>query len=297
MYILIYLVLEAVVMGELFDNEFLNGLQNLKIYSSNFSDTGFSGARKSKSKGSSVEFSDFRQYFHGDDFRRIDWNAYGRFGKLFVKLFMEEREANIYIFLDISNSMDFGTPSKSFVSRRLGAAFAYMALAGFDSLNIATFNSSLADTIKGLRGMNSFPGVLNYLKSLQYSGTSQLFTRVKAVNPKKKGISIIISDLMMDEDLGETFGFLKYLNHEVYLCHCLSMDEVKPELSGNLRLLDSENETFMDITINSSILKVYEKAYHDFISHIEALCTKFGINYVDANTSLKFEEIIKKTVK
>lgn len=284
-------------MGELFDNEFIQKLQNLKIYTRNSADTGFSGARKSRSKGSSVEFSDFRQYFDGDDFRRIDWNAYGRFDKLFVKLFMEERESNIYLFLDASTSMDFGTPNKNYISRRLGAAFSYMTLAGYDSLNIAAINSSNSDSIKGLRGMNSFVRALNYLKTIQYTGKCNLLSSIKIMNPKKKGISIIISDLFIDEELSEILGYLKYLNHEVYLCHCLSPEEIKPSIGGNFRLVDSETQKYFDVTCTSSILKVYEKTYQGFITNIEDLCIKYAVNYIDANTSRKFEEILKKAVK
>ncbi|MDP4178692.1 MAG: DUF58 domain-containing protein, partial [Bacillota bacterium] len=98
---------------KIFDTEFLKKLDSIALNANITMSEGSSGSRKSKSKGSSVEFSDYREYTAGDDFRRVDWNAYGRFDRLFVKLFMEEREALINIFIDSSKSMNYGNPKKS----------------------------------------------------------------------------------------------------------------------------------------------------------------------------------------
>ena len=111
-------------MGEkLFDQEFFAKLNNLAIAMNTRMTYGIGGGRKSNAKGNSVEFSDFREYRLGDDIRRIDWNAYGRFDKLFVKLFMEEKEGLFQIFLDASKSMDFGEKNKSVCAQRI--AFEY----------------------------------------------------------------------------------------------------------------------------------------------------------------------------
>ena len=103
---------------KLIDSNLLKKLESLKLNTTITLNQGYGGGRKSKSKGSSVEFSDFREYVPGDDFRKIDWNAYGRFKKLFIKLFMEESEANINIFIDTSKSMDFGNPKKATLAKR-----------------------------------------------------------------------------------------------------------------------------------------------------------------------------------
>jgi len=122
-------------MSQLFDSEFLKKIQQLVITSKIVLSDGAGGNRKSRSKGSSIEFSDYREYSLGDDFRRIDWNAYGRFEKLFIKLFMEEREAHVHIFLDTSKSMDWGEPNKSFASRRLAAELSYISPSNYDKVS------------------------------------------------------------------------------------------------------------------------------------------------------------------
>jgi uncharacterized protein (DUF58 family) len=95
-----------------FDPDFLMKLERLTLQGSKLVQGGTGGNRRSKAKGSAIEFSDFREYTLGDDYRSIDWNAYARFERLFVKLYMEEREAYITVFLDASASMDQGEPNK-----------------------------------------------------------------------------------------------------------------------------------------------------------------------------------------
>lgn len=104
-----------------FDEDFLNKLEQLKLHSKKTIQGGTGGNRRSKAKGSSIEFSDFREYSPGDDYRSIDWNAYARFEKLFIKLYMEERETNISILLDSSASMGKTDPNKAIAAKRLAA--------------------------------------------------------------------------------------------------------------------------------------------------------------------------------
>jgi uncharacterized protein (DUF58 family) len=180
----------------IFDSDFLNKLRQLSIAARVVIPGGNSGNRKSRSKGSSVEFSDFREYSAGDDFRRVDWNAFGRFEKLFVKLFMEEREAKISIYLDLSNSMDWGTPHKGIAARRLAAALAYIALCGMDRVSLSCIYGHELKTRDSLRGKQALPNLLNFLDNHLYQGTTLLTRAVRSSNMKgENGISIIISPL------------------------------------------------------------------------------------------------------
>ena len=115
-------------MSDLFDAGFFARLNHLKLASHIRLDKGLSGGRKSSAKGSSVEFSDFREYLPGDDIRRIDWNVYGRLDKLYVKQFMEEKEALYHVFLDTSASMDFGQGKKSVMARASKMAWAVFVI-------------------------------------------------------------------------------------------------------------------------------------------------------------------------
>src|SRR3954465_4971244 len=83
------------------------------------------GERRSKRKGQSVEFADFRNYVAGDDLRFIDWNTYARLDRLFLKMFLEEEDLHFYALLDASQSMSFGTPTKLHYAKQLAAALGF----------------------------------------------------------------------------------------------------------------------------------------------------------------------------
>lgn len=281
-------------MSELFDGEFLNKLQQLAIISKITLADGASGNRKSKSKGSSVEFSDYREYSVGDDFRRIDWNAYGRFEKLFIKLFMEEREAPVNIFLDTSSSMDWGNPNKSISSRKLAAAISYISLSNYDRISIFCTSSRLEKLKLSMRGKNSFGEILDFLENIRYGGETDLYNAVRESNLKAgKGISIIISDLFSRGSLLDILNYLHYRKQEVHICHLLSPQEVNPDIKSSLRLVDSETGEFMDVTPTPLLLKIYTRVYNRFVSGIEELCFKRNVNYMRFETSTPVEEMIK----
>ncbi|MCX7841725.1 MAG: DUF58 domain-containing protein [Clostridia bacterium] len=284
-------------MSELFDSNFLNKLQQLVITSKIILSDGSGGNRKSRSKGSSVEFSDYREYSPGDDYRRIDWNAFGRFEKLFVKLYMEEREAPVQILLDTSRSMSWGEPSKSIASRKLAAALGYISLANYDRVTLACLNNTLHSFKPSLRGKNSFGELLDCLEKVEYSGTTDIYAALQAMNIKTcKGITVIISDMFTPGSFTEIIKYLQYRKQEVYLCHVLSPQETNPEITESLRLIDSETGEYKDVTATPMLLKTYQKVYSSFITRLEDTCFRYGASYIHLKTSLPVEQMIKMVV-
>ena len=116
------------------DAAFFDRLSRLRLAMGHRTSMNLTGNRKSIQKGSSMEFSDFREYMPGDDIRRIDWNAYGRLDRFYIKEYMEEKEAVISILIDTSASMDHGEKKKSELACMLAAAVSYMGLNGMDCL-------------------------------------------------------------------------------------------------------------------------------------------------------------------
>jgi uncharacterized protein (DUF58 family) len=282
-------------MGKIVDMEFLNKLQRLSISAKKALAEGGGGIRKSKSKGSSVEFSDYREYAAGDDFRKIDWNAYARFDRLFIKLFMEEREANVNIFLDISKSMDWGEPNKSVTSRKLAAALSYISLINYDRVSLYAVSNGVEKSLKFLRNKGSFVKVINFLESIEYTNKTSFVTSIKSMNLKlQKGISVIISDLMENSELNDMLSYLKYCNQETYVFHVLSPQEIAPEFNENVRIVDSETGMYRDIKITDKLLSKYKKVYNDYVVSIEEKCRKWGFNYINSNTSIDIEKHLKR---
>lgn len=279
------------------DNETLKKIQTLSLQVSVPLSGQASGNRKSRSKGSSVEFSDFREYVPGDDFRRIDWNAYGRFNKLFVKLFMEEREAPVQIFLDSSLSMNYGEPDKNLAARRLAAALSYISLAAYDRVHILPWNDRVQGPFGPFRTQAAFMEVVNLLEGLENAGKSCFTEALRKMEWKAgRGISVVITDGLMEEGLDEGLKYLKYRRQEVFLCHILSRQELSPELSGALELIDSETGHKMEVTVSGSLMAAYENNLKHFLSGIREQCKKWGVHYALLPSDMPVDRMVKSVI-
>src|SRR5881227_3592085 len=126
-------------MTNLLTPELLRRLDQFQLLAARRAKSSAKGERRSRARGQSVEFADYRTYVHGDDFRYLDWNLYGRLERLFLKLYEEERELPVRIFLDASESMTFGEPRKFDFARQVAAAVGYVALSGFDRVSVIPF--------------------------------------------------------------------------------------------------------------------------------------------------------------
>jgi uncharacterized protein (DUF58 family) len=127
----------------LLDPEFLTKLEQLELVCRKIFAGRMKGERRSKRKGTSVEFADHRNYTAGDDLRHLDWNVYGRLDRLFLKLFLEEEDLHLSVLLDTSQSMDFGDPTKLHYGRQVAAALAFIALVNHDRVRLDAFSSGL----------------------------------------------------------------------------------------------------------------------------------------------------------
>jgi Uncharacterized conserved protein (some members contain a von Willebrand factor type A (vWA) domain) len=282
-------------MSELFDSEFMKKLEKLVITSKVILEGNTIGNRKSHSKGSSVEFSDYREYASGDDFRRVDWNAYGRFEKLFIKLFMEEREAPVSIILDASKSMDWGEPNKSMASRRLAAALGFISLANFDRVMVAALSDRLENMKCNLRGRNSVKELLRFLENIRYENPTDMPKALKSLDMRgERGITILISDLFSNGMFREVLNYLRFRRQDIFVCHILSPNEIEPGLDESLRLIDSETAEYREVTASTQLIKAYKKAFDSFVAGIEEECFRAGAEYIRLDTAMQIEQMIKK---
>lgn len=276
----------------IFDTEFLKKLDTIAINVRMIMSQGGGGNRKSRSKGSSVEFSDFREYSMGDDFRRIDWNAYGRFDKLFVKLFMEEQEAVINIFVDSSKSMDFGSPKKSELALKLAGVLSFLALNNLDRVCI---NSLTKDSFKqstAVTGRSMFDRCIAFLEAISFTGETDLNASIKKKDTKGRGLSVIISDFFTAGGIEEAIKYLLYKKQDVFLIHVLSPEELNPEMEGQVRLLDSETGRSMDVAVTPVLLKRYQSKLNEFESGIREFCSRMGASYIQVSSADSIEKIV-----
>ncbi len=255
----------------------------------------FKGERRSPRRGGSVEFADYREYAPGDDFRQIDWNAYARLERLFLRLFVEEEDVTVHVLLDASESMNFGQPAKWEYARRVAAALGYIALVGMDRLCGAGFGHPTERPyvlFPPHRGKAQALAWFEWLGHLQPGGTTLPGTALLsyAANVKRAGPLVLIGDLM-DDGWRDGIQTLAANGYEITLLHLLSPQETHPELEGDLKLLDSETRATVEITADLDLLSRYQARVYEWQNEWAQFCAARAISYAPVETSMPFEEL------
>jgi uncharacterized protein (DUF58 family) len=283
----------------LLDPEFLHKLEQLELVSRRIFVGRMKGERKSKRRGSSVEFAEHRNYTTGDDLRHIDWNVYGRLDKLFLKLFLEEEDLHVYTLLDTSLSMDFGTPTKLRYGKQVAAALAFVGLVNHDRVLVDTFSARLDQGLHGIRGRSQMWRVVQYLDNLDANGQSNLTAAARefAIRHAGKGVVVVISDFLDKNGYQDALRYLLARNMDIFVIHILSQEEVEPELVGDLRLVDCEDDDTAEITISAPLLKRYKDNLNGFVGGLKEWCTQRGITYIFTNNQFPFDKLILKYLR
>jgi uncharacterized protein (DUF58 family) len=278
----------------LLDPEFMHKLEQLELVSRKIIMGRMKGERKSKRRGSSVEFAEHRQYAAGDDLRHIDWNAYGRLDRLFLKLFLEEEDLQVHTLLDTSLSMNFGTPTKLYYGKQVAAALAFVGLVNHDRVIMETFADRLDQGIPGVRGRSQMWRVIQYLERLQPTGESNLTTAARdfAIRHGGKGVVVVISDFLDKHGYEDALRYLLARNMDIYVVHVLSREEVEPELVGDLRLVDCEDDDVAEITMSAPLLKRYKDNLNAFVGGLKEWCVRRGITYIFTTNQYPFDKLI-----
>jgi len=285
---------------QLFDGQFLKKLEMLTLVAKQLFRGDSRGERRSTVHGASVEFADFRPYVQGDDFRRIDWNAYAKFENLMLRLFVEEQELAVHIVLDTSASMNYGEPNKFDYARRLAAALAYIALANTDRVTLTTVacdperDTVLGPTSHPFRGKAGIVRAMDQLAGIKPAGKTDLNASLErfALRTTRAGLVIVISDLLSENGFEEGFKRLRYGKHDVVIIQTLAPQELLPELLGDVRLVDMETQTGVDITANRAVLTAYAKRLNAFLHEIQSFAHKSAASYVLANTATDFQDLV-----
>lgn len=261
----------------------------------------YTGERRSMRHGQSVEFADFRNYVPGDDLRFIDWNLYARTERLYLKLFLQEQELSVYILLDLSESMTFGDPPKERLARRLAAALGYLALSRGDALSIqagaktATGNPGEFRLTKGLGFARR---MLWHLQNLQPGGAVSLaqFVNRSLRKIRRPGLVILISDFLGEENFEEALRPIVARRHEAIIIQLLDREEWDPQLRGDLKLVDSESDSPVEISATPALLKRYRNRVEAWCLSIEAYCARRGLTYVRIFNDTPLEDIVFRTL-
>ena len=273
--------------------EFLAQLERLELVSRKIFRGRLKGERRSTRKGQSVEFADFRNYVPGDDLRFIDWNTYARLDRLFLKMFFEEEDLHFYALVDASPSMSFGTPSKLRYAQQLAAALGFIGLIRGDRVRIETLGQANVSA-PVFRGRASVWRMQDHLTSLQADQKTSLAQGVKnfCIRNAGKGIVVLISDLMDKEGYETALKYLLSRQMDIYVIHVLSAEELDPDIKGDLRLVDCEDDDVAEITVSAPLIKRYQKTLAAFVEGAREFCSRRGMNYLLASNQVPVEQLV-----
>ena len=279
----------------LFDADFFRLLEGLHLRLQTIVRAGTGGMRSSRQTGTSVEFSDFREYAPGDDFRRIDWNAYARFERLFVKLFMEEKQAQVHVLLDASASMDnseYGDANKSQLARRIAGAVAYLAIKRLDCAFLHVLHGAEVRTIGPLSGRASFYRAAQALEGLQFAGETALSSALRRIRFSQGGKAVLISDMFSTDDPSEGLKYLQFRGQDASCVHILAPEEIEPPFEGRLRLVDAEGQPHCELTVTQEARQAYMRALAGFRTDLREALAQRGFMYIPVRADADLLQVL-----
>jgi uncharacterized protein (DUF58 family) len=225
----------------------------------------YAGERRSPRAARSPEFSDFRPYVSGDDFRQIDWRAFARFEKLMLRLYVAEEEACLNVVLDSSASMAMGEPAKWPAARRLAAGLCFLGLSAMDRVQMGTLRGK---HLPPLRGRDGASRIWRFLEGLEPTGEAGA-ADLAGLRWPRPGMTVVISDFLVPEaSWALALAGLQSRRQEPVLWQVLAVDEENPGISGDLKLVDVESGHTRELTITPRLLGEYRKS---LAAHREAL--------------------------
>jgi uncharacterized protein (DUF58 family) len=291
-------------MTRLFDESFLRRLERLALIARHASAGQMQGERRSPKRGQSVEFSDFRPYTIGDDFRRIDWNAYARLERFFIKLFVEEEDLAVHLLVDSSRSMNWGEPNKLAYAVRVAGALGYIALTGLDRVTVTALGRpAVSGYFPPHRGKRQALALFDFLQSLEQPNSSagngsfdpsvalRTYAGTRAPSGAAPGSLVLISDLENDGWI-EGLRALVSRGFEITVIHLLAPEEVNPQLDGDLKLVDSEDNSDVEITADYDLLARYRAELDGWRENLRQFCRARGILYVPLDTTMPLEDLL-----
>ncbi|MHB8625580.1 MAG: DUF58 domain-containing protein [Aggregatilineales bacterium] len=291
-------------MTRLFDETTLRKLDRLTLIASRVRAGVMKGERRSTRRGTSIEFADYREYAHGDDLRRIDWNVFARLDRPFIKLLEEEEDLAVHVLLDASGSMDWpraGEPGgvsdtihKFTFAQRVAAGLGHIALGGGDWLTLTALRGEGNLVWGPHRGRGRSLDLLRFLETTTATGAPELNIALRnyAVRSTRVGLCLLVSDMLSPNGYQDGLMALLGRGYEIAVIHLLSPDEVNPPLAGDLRLIDAETGQGQDVTVDAVMRDLYVQRLLAWRTEIGAFCAKRGIHYATVETDTPWEELI-----
>jgi uncharacterized protein (DUF58 family) len=246
-----------------------------------------------------MEFADYRRYTPGDDFRRIDWRAYARLERLFLRIFEAEENIPVTILIDCSASMVHGEPEKATQAKAIAAALAYIALKCEDSVIMGALTDKLVNYRKIGGSKNAIWKVGDFLNQLPSSGTTNLSRALYDMGRvlTSPGLTIVISDFLDVNGYETGVRAIRQLRQEIALLQILSPDEIDPQLQGDWQLRDSEGKQTIEVSASSHIVQAYRERLARFTSELAACAHTYAGSYTLIASDTEIIDVVQRLLR
>jgi len=281
------------------DEAFLQRLANLRFIVKGRRKGRLSGSHISPRAGVSLEFSDYRSYTPGDDFRYIDWNVYGRLDRVLVKTFVHEADLPIYLLVDFSASMSVGAPRKAEYAAQFAAAMAFLGLRGLDRVGLFPFNTELVQGIPPRHGMAQMGKILRRLREAEPGGRTSIDQAITEFvsQSRESGLVFLITDFLGAEDYREGLSRLLFRGDDVTVIQVLAPEDVEPPMLGTTRIVDVESTQRITLTIGQRTREEYAQRFQSYQEDLKSFFTSRGISHFLAKTDRPMERFIHEDLR
>lgn len=278
----------------LLDSSFMARLDQLDVLSRKILAGKLKGERRSKRRGQSVEFADFRNYVIGDDLRFIDWNIYARLDRLFLKLFLEEEDLALHVLIDTSKSSDYGNPQKSHYMKQVAAALAYIGLVNYNRVTVSGIADGVSATTGALRGRTRVGLAMDFINKLEPSGAGNLAEACRrfALANRTRGVCVILSDFFDKNGFEQGLRYVAGGRYDLFAIQVLSPQEIDPDLQGDLKLVDVEDADIAEVSITQPLLKKYKNNLNGYCLALKDFITRRGGTYLFTSTAVPFDTLV-----
>ncbi|HXS96830.1 MAG TPA: DUF58 domain-containing protein [Candidatus Limnocylindrales bacterium] len=278
----------------LLDREFLEKLERLTIHWQKSFPGLVGGHNKSRFPGAGQEFLDHRNFHHGDDLRAVNWRAFLRLEKLFLKMFQVEPRVPVRMLIDQSESMSAYNGAKFDYARKLAGALCYVGLVRLDSIEIHGFASRLTQRIFCTGGRHRFSTVSDGLSAMQSQGQTDYLSMVREFCGaySQRGLVIVISDFLDDRGCEKALQYLADFGHELMLLQVWADEDRTPPWVGELELRDAETGRTLKLDFDAAARERYTRAFDEFSSGIQTIALRSGGRYAGVSCSQPLESVI-----
>jgi uncharacterized protein (DUF58 family) len=281
------------------DASTLQRLDTLALITRKSMATGRPGRRRSPLSGTSMEFADYRRYTPGDDFRRIDWRAYARLERIFLRVFEAEENLTVTIVLDCSNSMQHGKPSKASLATSIAAALAYVAIKCEDGVIVGALTDRLVAFRRVGSGKHAIWTIGDFLSHLPDSGATDLNRALYDLGKvvKGPGLTIVISDFLTQGGYQVGLRSVGQLRQEIALLHLLAPDEIEPDIQGDWQLRDSEGSGKVEISGTPDALQAYQQRLLMYMQELASFAHAHAMTYAMIPSDTALIDVVQRLLR